>query len=1048
MTTQTDDTFSLPKMELDILDFWNEENIFNQTLIQTSECQPYIFYDGPPFATGLPHHGHLLASTLKDIIPRYYTMCGYYVVRRFGWDCHGLPIEHEINKSLNMPADEAYQKLGLAGYNQACRDIVMRYRDAWKSTIQRLGRWVDFENDYKTMDKDFMESVWWVFQQLWKKDLVYQGTKVMPFSTALQTPIANFEAGSNYQDTQDPAIYTIIKAPNLEGDLVIWTTTPWTLPANLAVCVAPNISYALVKIHGFERPMYFAEDRVESCLKDFEYSIIKTVSGAELVGCSYEPIFPYFADLQNEGGFCILAGDFITLDQGTGLVHAAPAFGEDDHRICQENNIKALPCPITDSGHFTEIAGSFSGIYVKDADTPIIQHLKSQNVILKHETIVHAYPMCPRSDTPLLYRAVPAWYVEVTKIKDKMLANNLKTNWVPEHIKEGRFGQWLANAKDWAISRNRVWGTPIPVWINDTTGSTHCIGSASELESLCQTQLTDLHREHIDHLTFTKPNEPGTYRRIDDVLDCWFESGSMPVAQLHYPFEQKNLFAKGFPAKFIAEGVDQTRGWFYSLMVLSSAIFDQPPFENVIVNGIVLAKDGKKMSKRLKNYTAPDTLMSEYGADALRLYLINSGLVKAEEQRFDDAGVKDMVRKTLLPWYHAFKFLQTYAKADQWSKPIELTPTTNTLDAWVISRLESLKAQLHQQMSAYKLYNIVPELLAFLDELTNVYIRLNRDRFWKEEMDNDKKSAYETLHHVLMAYTQCMAPFTPFLAEFIFKQLTEFDQTNHPQSVHLTRFPSVNESLRQPYLEEAVSQLEEVLEMVRQLRAKHRIKTKIPLSELTLIHTNQVILDNLKTLEPYIQAASNVKQVLYKTNEPDFVTLKAMPNAPVLGKRLGKLYGQYRNKINQLSNSQLHELEDQKTLTIDEESFNLEDILVKRVAINDQQTMCSSSIAINLNTSLDQNLINEGLAREVVNRIQKLRKNLNLNVSDRIDIEIHTTPELEVVIKHHAQYIKHETLTRHLNLVDKPHPNGISDNIEDALFHLSIQVNNKKKTTT
>ena len=530
--------------------------------------------------------------------------------------------------------------------------------------------------------------------------------------------------------------------------------------------------------------------------------------------------------MQTKGAFTVLSGDFITLDQGTGLVHAAPAFGEDDHRICQLNGIMETPCPIDDAGVFTDAVSELQGMYVKDADAKVIKQLKNEDRILKHETLMHAYPMCPRSDTPLLYRAMPAWFVSVTDIKDKMLANNQKIHWVPGHIKNGRFGHWLANAKDWAISRNRVWGTPIPLWINDVTGNIHCIGSAQALEQLTQTTLTDLHREHIDHLTFSLPNEEGTYRRVDDVLDCWFESGSMPVAQMHYPFENKDLFRNGFPAKFIAEGIDQTRGWFYALTVLSSAIFDKPAFENVIVNGIVLAKDGKKMSKRLKNYTAPDALMNQYGADALRLYLINSGLVKAEEQRFDDEGVKEMVRKTLLPWLNAFKFLQTYAHADQWTKPLNPTPTNNILDEWITSRLESLKVLLHQEMNAYRLYQIVPQLLTFLDELTNVYIRLNRSRFWSEDMSEDKCAAFETLHHVLMAYTQCMAPFTPFLSEFIYQSLTQLDQKSHVKSVHLTQFPNPDESKRQIPLESAVSRLDAVLKWFDKSERRSKLRPK------------------------------------------------------------------------------------------------------------------------------------------------------------------------------------------------------------------------------
>ena len=773
-------------------------------------------------------------------------------------------------------------------------------------------------------------------------------------------------------------------------------------------------------------------------LGELPYEVIDTIKGQKLVGLRYIPLFNSYSSLQTKGAFTVLSGDFITLDQGTGLVHAAPAFGEDDHRICQLNGIMETPCPIDDAGVFTDAVSELQGMYVKDADAKVIKQLKNEDRILKHETLMHAYPMCPRSDTPLLYRAMPAWFVSVTDIKDKMLANNQKIHWVPGHIKNGRFGHWLANAKDWAISRNRVWGTPIPLWINDVTGNIHCIGSAQALEQLTQTTLTDLHREHIDHLTFSLPNEEGTYRRVDDVLDCWFESGSMPVAQMHYPFENKDLFRNGFPAKFIAEGIDQTRGWFYALTVLSSAIFDKPAFENVIVNGIVLAKDGKKMSKRLKNYTAPDALMNQYGADALRLYLINSGLVKAEEQRFDDEGVKEMVRKTLLPWLNAFKFLQTYAHADQWTKPLNPTPTNNILDEWITSRLESLKVLLHQEMNAYRLYQIVPQLLTFLDELTNVYIRLNRSRFWSEDMSEDKCAAFETLHHVLMAYTQCMAPFTPFLSEFIYQSLTQLDQKSHVKSVHLTQFPNPDESKRQIPLESAVSRLDAVLEMVRQIREKVKVKTKIPLSCLYLIHPDQDILENLKRVSSYIQDAANVKEIIYETNEAAFVSLKAMPNAPILGKRLQKKYGHFRKLINDLSHVDLVTLEERGSITLEGETFDTNDIMVQRAALDHERTGTHPSITIHLDTTLNQTLVDEGLAREIVSRIQKYRKTLSLNVSDRIELTLDTTLELQEVINKHEEYIKTETLTTRLNIGDITHKTGHFENIDGAEMHLQI----------
>ncbi len=606
MAESENTSFSFVETEKKSIAFWKEKNIFKKSLENTKDKKPYIFYDGPPFATGLPHHGHLVGSILKDIIPRYFTMNGRYVERRFGWDCHGLPIEHEIDKKLGMSTQEAVAKLGIKGYNDECRGIVQRYTSEWEKTITRIGRWVDFENDYKTMDPDFMESVWWVFKELWNKDLIYKGTKVMPFSTALGTILSNFEAGQNYQDVQDPAVTVLFKAQDTGDDntyYAAWTTTPWTLPSNLGLCVGADIDYVKIKDHDLNIFIYMAEARVELYSKKRNLEVLERIKGSELKGKKYEPLFPYFKDFAAEGAFQIFNDAYVTTDSGTGIVHTAPSFGEDDNRIMKEADIHLYACPIDDAGKFTEEVSDYQGVYVKEADKQIQKDLKTRGVLWDQGVLVHSYPMCYRSDTPLLYKAIPSWYVNVEKIKAQLLTSNAEINWVPEHIKDGRFGKWLEGARDWAISRNRIWGTPLPIWINDITERQICIGSIEELNKLTGKITTDLHRENVDDLTFSLDGEEGVYRRIPEVLDCWFESGSMPYAQLHYPFENAEVFAEGFPAEFIAEGLDQTRGWFYTLTILSTALFQKPAFKNVIVNGMVLAKDGKKMSKRLKLYS-------------------------------------------------------------------------------------------------------------------------------------------------------------------------------------------------------------------------------------------------------------------------------------------------------------------------------------------------------------------------------------------------------------------------------------------------------------
>ncbi len=1002
-------SFSFVKSEHKILEFWKKEKIFQKSLANTKGLKPYIFYDGPPFATGLPHHGHLLASTLKDIVPRYFTMKGRYVDRRFGWDCHGLPIEHEIDKKLGMSAQEAVKQLGVKGYNDECRSIVQRFTSDWERTITRIGRWVDFENDYKTMDANFMESVWWVISELWKKDLIYQGTKVVPFSTALGTVLSNFEATSNYQDVQDPAITVLFKVKNEDYFIAAWTTTPWTLPSNLALCMGSEIEY--LKVKDIDRGIQFiiAKDRLEAYSKKRNFEIISTHIGAEFLGVHYEPLFPYFKHNESVGAFVVLNDGYVTTTDGTGVVHIAPAFGEDDNRVMKEHHISVIECPVDDAGKFTAEVTDFEGIHVKTADKDIIKKLKDEGKLYDQAVLVHPYPFCPRSDTPLIYKAIPSWYVNVEKIKDRLIKSNAEINWTPSHIKDGRFGKWLEGARDWSISRNRIWGTPIPIWINDVNSKRICIGSIEELFKLTGNKTTDLHKESVDHLTFTLKGEEGIYRRIPEVLDCWFESGAMPYAQLHYPFENKELFEQGFPAEFIAEGLDQTRGWFYTLTVLSTALFDKPAFKNVIVNGIVMAEDGKKMSKRLKNYTAPDELMEVFGADALRLYLINSGLVKGEEQRFTDSGVKDMVRKALLPWQNSFKFFQTYAEVDQWSPVTHFRISDNIVDRWLLSNLQTLKKNIASEMEEYHLYNVVPALFTFIEDLTNWYIRLNRSRFWGDGLTDDKCAAYSTLYTALRELTISMAPFAPFFSEYVFQEIRKMNPSE-VQSIHLCNYPVANESLINSDLEVAVGRMQQIILLGRQKRNQVQIKVKMPLKRLTIIHKDQKLLTEIAKLSDYIQTELNIKNIEFSIEEDHFITLYAKPNLPLLGKKLGKDMGKYKALIEKLSSSQLNELEEKEKITLDGIDFTQEEILIFREAKIGTQAMSNRFISIDIDTVLDQNLINEGLAREIVNRIQKSRKDSNFNVGDRIHVTYFGDDSLLEVVKQFKDYITRETL--------------------------------------
>lgn len=1029
--------FSFVNTEHDVLNFWQTHQIFQLSLEQSKDKPKFVFYDGPPFATGLPHHGHLVASTIKDIVPRYQSMLGYHVERRFGWDCHGLPIEHEIDKALGMSAKDAVEKYGIGKYNDECRGIVQRYTQEWEKTITRLGRWVDFENDYRTMEPWYMESVWWVFKQLWDKGMVYQGEKVVAYSTELETVLSNFEASSNYKDVQDPAVTVLFKLTDEDAYLAAWTTTPWTLPSNLALCVNSDITYVKVRDQTINKTIWLAEALMKMVVKDHDVQVITTAKGGELVGKTYQPLFPYFLEQRKNGAFQVLSDSYVSLDSGTGIVHIAPAFGEDDQRVCRYHNIEVSVCPLDSRGHFTQEVSDFSGLYVKDADKQIIHALKKSGLLYRQETLVHSYPFCPRSDTPIIYRTVPSWYIRVTDVRDNLVENNKKIKWIPEHIQQGRMGKWLENAIDWAVSRNRYWGTPLPIWVNDVTGNHVCIGSTNELTKLTGRTVSDLHRDYIDDLTFTLPNENGVYRRISEVFDCWFESGSMPYAQVHYPFENKEQFEANFPASFIAEGVDQTRGWFYTLQVLSEILFSKPAFTNVIVNGIVMAEDGKKMSKRLKNYTAPDMLMEQYGADALRLYLINSGLVKAEEQKFSDSGVQDMVRQVLLPWYNGFKFFKTYADIDSLQVSESLNQE-NILDQWIVSRLESLKEKVNAEMQAYHLYEVVPPLFDFLEDLTNWYIRLNRARFWQSEMNKDKESAYATLFYCLKTFSTLMAPFTPFLSEYIYQELKGYTiEKKQPISVHLCDYPQQIAQLKEPSLEQSVQRFQHLVVMGRQKRNELRIKLKTPLSRATILHKDLAVLQEVKRLENYIKSELNIKSLDFSTEEGQFIDLYTKANFPVLGKRLGKGMKHFANLIANLTEKEIEQLQQQGQLEVDGQSFNEDEIVIYRKAKNGVDAVSNRYISMEFDPKLTEELVAEGVVREIISRIQHKRKSLGLNVTDMIQTSVNTSPEIKMWVQKHEHYLKTETLTTYLDFNLKP---GLGEHYNLELGVISVDI--------
>ena len=883
------------KQEENILSYWKENRVFEKSLELSKGFPKYTFYDGPPFATGLPHYGHIVASTIKDIIPRYKTQNGYYVPRVFGFDTHGLPIEFEIEKSLGIKTREEVLKMGIGKYNEECRKIVMRYSSEWKQTIDRLGRWVDFENGYKTLDKSFMESVWWVFKQLYEKNLVYHGVKVMPYSNACNTPLSNFEAKSNYKKVSDPSLTVTFQLENNKY-LLVWTTTPWTLPSNLLLCLNDSLTYVEIEHNG--KNIILSESALKRYKLDKE-KIIQKHKGSDLIGLKYYPLFPYF---QNEysNGFHLVSDNYVSSDNGTGIVHIAPAFGEDDYRVSMKNEVisktKLPPCPLDENGRFIFPVEEFQGMVVKDADKPIIAKLKTEGKIFKVKYELHEYPFCWRSNTPLIYRSVPCWFVNVESIKEKIIKNNGETYWVPEHIRDGRFGSWLKDCKDWCVSRNRFWGTPIPLWINEDFSEIECVGSVKELEDLAglaEGSLHDLHRHFIDEIRIPSKSNPGTYlKRIDEVFDCWFESGSMPYAAVHYPFKHRDDFLKGmFPADFIGEGLDQTRGWFYTLMVLSTALFDKPAFKNVIVNGLVLASDGEKMSKSKRNYPDPHIILDKYGSDALRLYLISTPIVRGDSMKFNEKGIKEIVRTTHIFINNSILFLKQmipyYEKNYQkewvpYKMEEILTMKLNIFDKMMLSYMQHFIDAIHQEMDQYKLYNIVKRIQEYIDKLSRWYLNYNKSRIKSLENEEDSRMSLTILRKSLEILSLMIGPFAPFLAETIYQEL------GFEESVHLQQMPRKIWNLDQRMVD-SIGVMERIIDLSRKIRTGLKIKSfKMPIAFVKVILEDEGLIPIMEEMRDHLEEECNIKELSVEGNYNLYVNKVVKLNTSSVGPKYKK----------------------------------------------------------------------------------------------------------------------------------------------------------------
>ena len=1010
---------NFPALENETLEFWATDGTFQASLDQrdagTNGTNEYVFYDGPPFANGLPHYGHLLTGFVKDAVPRYQTMQGKRVERRFGWDCHGLPAEAEAERQLGISGRQAITDFGIEKFNDYCKESVLRYTSDWERYVTRQARWVDFANDYKTLDVSYMESVMWAFKTLWDKGLIYEGFRVLPYSWALETPLSNTETRMDdaYKQVQDPAL-TVAFVLETGESLLAWTTTPWTLPSNLALAVAPDVSYVRVRHNG--TVYILAEARLGAYEKELEGAeVLDTVPGSALVGRMYTPMFSYFADQPD--AFRVIAGDFVTTEDGTGVVHLAPGFGEDDQRVCSENGI-GLVVPVDSRGLFTSEVPDYEGMLVFDANPLIIRELKSRGVVLRHETYDHAYPHCWRTGKPLIYKAVSSWFVNVTAVKERMVALNEQITWVPDHLKHGSFGKWLENARDWTISRNRFWGSPIPVWRSDDPAYPRIdvYGSLADLKRDFGVTVTELHRPVVDDLVRPNPDDPtgkSMMRRVPEVLDCWFESGSMPFAQVHYPFENQEWFDQHYPGDFIVEYIGQTRGWFYTLHVLATALFDRPAFSTCVSHGIVLGDDGAKMSKSLRNYPDPMNVFDTYGADAMRWYLLSSSILRGSDFAVTEEGIRDTVRQVMLPLWNSWYFLSLYANAESMTGEVRYD-STNVLDRYVFSKLKRLIEDTTVSMDQYDIFNACQQVRTFLDVLTNWYIRRSRDRFWKGD-----KEAIDTLHTVLQVLTRIAAPLLPLTTEKIYKELTGL------RSVHLEDWPDASIVPSDNELEKVMDQVRDVCSTTLSLRKVHSRRVRLPLGELTVASP---LANALQSFVSIITDEVNVHKVTLTTELGQVAKHELQLIPAALGPRLG-------------ANTQKVIVAVKKG----DWSINGDEVIAGGVALEphefqvklvaaagDTETIASAALAdgqgiVLLNIELTDALLAEGAARDIVRMVQQARREAGLAVSDRIVLTLGLPDLLQSQVSQFETYIASETLAQRIEWVSGLEPTGDLD---------------------
>jgi len=1028
-------------IERKVLERWESEGTFRASVENRPNGEKgsneFVFYDGPPFANGLPHYGHLVTSYIKDIVPRYQTMRGRRVERRFGWDCHGLPAEMEAEKELGVAGRAQIIEFGIDNFNNHCRESVLKYADVWEQYINRAGRWVDFDNDYKTLDTDFMESAIWAVKQLWDKGLLYEGYRVMPYSWAAQTPLSNHETrlDDSYRERQDPALtvrfeLTPLNAGDPATDLIAWTTTPWTLPSNLALAVGKEIEYGVFELDG-RRTILALSTREKLAAELGEAEPIETLMGSDLEGRSYTPLFPFFENTSN--AFRVLSAEFVNTEEGTGIVHLAPGFGEDDMAVCVEEGIPIV-CPVDDAGCFTSQVPPWNGTMVFDANKPIIRELKDRGKVVKHETYLHNYPHCWRTDEPLIYKALDSWYVKVTEFRDRMVELNQEINWIPGHVRDGLFGNWLEGARDWSISRNRFWGTPIPVWKSDDHNYPRIdvYGSLDELEADFGVRPADLHRPTIDKLVRPNPDDPtgkSMMRRVPEVLDVWFDSGSMPFAQVHYPFENKDWFDDHFPADFITEYQAQTRGWFYLMMVLSTALFDRPPFRTCIAHGTVLDENGKKLSKRLRNYPDLNEVFDELGSDALRWFMVSSPLMNGGNLRFasDDRQIREAVRSVVNPIWNAYYFFTLYANADDIKAEYD-TSSPDLLDRYLLAKTHELVGELAHALDTYDFPGACNRVVAYIEALNNWYIRRSRPRFWRSDRDASKTHAYNTLYTALSILCRVISPLLPHISEEIYSELVG------GASVHLSDWPDELEGCSDPQLVAEMDRVRDICSAGLSLRAAENIRVRQPLSELIVAGSN------IAHLEPYLDLIAdemNVKNVQLSSEIDEYATFRLQVNARVIGPRLG---GETKNVIKASKQGDWSASQDGGITVaghpLAEGEYEL--LLQPKDGVACESLSTNDAIAV-LDLTLTDELIGEGYARDVVRAVQQARKEADLDVSDSIRLVLALDDAWQQAVGPFRDYIAEQTLAKEVDFEGDPSAAGLF--AHDASFgDISVRV--------